>query len=252
MLHMIGYLAWKLKQQAIGFALAEKGRHQMGKYNFEITEINPNTVHGMILSQIKPGSSVLECGCATGYMTKFMKEKLECKVNIIEIEPEAFNKAKQYAEDGYLGDLDDSKWHKFYKFYDYEFDYILFADVLEHLRDPFTTLKLAEDLLADGGKIIISIPNICHNDILVRMFYDHFNYSSLGLLDNTHIHFWGGNDLSSFIEQAGMKLTNVQALGIPTQHTEQRYSGDIDPTLLELLKKRPFGEVYQYVLTCEK
>lgn len=224
----------------------------MSKYDFEITEINPNTVHGMILSQVKPGSSVLECGCATGYMTKYMNEKMDCEVSIVEVDLGAYNKAKQYAFDGFYGDLDDGKWYRFYKFHDYNFDYVLFADVLEHLKNPFDAFVKAADLLKDGGKIIFSIPNICHNDILVRMFYDHFNYSSLGLLDNTHIHFWGGNDLSAFVEQAGMKLTNVQALGIPTQHTEQMYPGDIDPTLLELLKKRPFGEVYQYVLTCER
>lgn len=224
----------------------------MGKYNFEINEINPNTVHGMILSQIKPGSSVLECGCATGYMTKFMKEKMNCNVSIVEIDEEAIKKAKQYASESFCGNLDEERWYKFYKFYDYNFEYILFADVLEHLRDPFTTLKLAEDLLTDDGKIIFSIPNICHNDILVRMFYDHFNYSSIGLLDNTHIHFWGGNDLASFTEQAGLEIINVQALAVPTQHTEQRYPAEIDPELLALLKKREFGEVYQYVITCKE
>lgn len=222
------------------------------KYDFEIKELNPNTTHGMILSQIKPGRSVLECGCATGYMTKYMKEKMNCEVSIVEIDLQAFNKAKQYAFDGFQGDLNDDRWHNFFEYHGYHFDYILFADVLEHLINPSNTFEKATKLLRDDGKIIFSIPNICHNDILVRMFYDHFNYSSLGLLDNTHIHFWGGNDLASFVEQAGMKLTNVQALGIPTQHTEQRYPGDIDPTLLELLKKRPFGEVYQYVLTCER
>ena len=224
----------------------------MGKYDFEINEINPNTVHGMILSQIKPGSRILECGCATGYMTKYMKEKLNCTVDIIDIDSESVEKASVYASDAKCYDLDDSYWFIYFYNKRDKYDYILFADVLEHLRNPMDVLKDASRLLKDGGKIIISIPNICHNDILVRMFYDHFNYSSLGLLDNTHIHFWGGNDLSAFIEQVGMKLTNVQALGIPTQHTEQRYPGDIDPTLLELLKKRPFGEVYQYVLTCER
>ena len=223
----------------------------MGKYDFEINEINPNTVHGMILSQIKPESFVLECGCATGYMTKFMKQKLMCDVSIIEIDKEAFEKAKKYAADWFLGDLNDDKWFNYYE-YEGRFDYILFADVLEHLKDPLETLKMAKRLLSYKGKIIISIPNICHNDILVRMFYNHFNYSALGLLDNTHIHFWGGNDLAAFAEQAGLKITNVQALAVPTQHTEQRYPGEIDTALLELLKKREFGEVYQYVFTCEE
>lgn len=218
------------------------------KYDFEIKELNPNTTHGMILSQIKPGSFVLECGCATGYMTKFMKEKMNCDVSIVEIDPEGFEKAKKYAADYFLGDLNEDGW---YRYYDYEgrFDYIIFADVLEHLKDPLTVIKRAKSLLTYNGKIIISIPNICHNDILVRMFYDHFNYSDLGLLDNTHIHFFGGNDLPSFAAQAGLKISQVNAYVIPTQMTEQRYPIAVDPELLALLKKRQNGEIYQYIVT---
>ena len=37
-----------------------------------------------------------------------------------------------------------------------------------------------------------------------------------------------------------------------TQTTEQRYPYDIDPELLAVLKKRKFGEVYQYIFGCEK
>ena len=48
----------------------------MSKYNFAVDSINTNSTHGKILSQIKEGSTVLECGCATGYMTRFMKEKM--------------------------------------------------------------------------------------------------------------------------------------------------------------------------------
>ena len=225
----------------------------MGKYNFEINEINPNTVHGMILSQIKPGSSVLECGCATGYMTKYMHEKLNCTVDVIDYDCESLSKAKRYARDSFFDDLDDGNWFVHYYQHNNEYDYILFADVLEHLKQPDEVLKWAVRLLKADGKILISIPNICHNDILVRMFYGYFTYTPLGLLDNTHIHFWGANDIGSFINNAGLKVKKVKALLVPTQHTEQRVMGEIDEELLEVLKKRGNeGEVYQWVVTCEQ
>ena len=41
-------------------------------------------------------------------------------------------------------------------------DAVLFADVLEHLRDPLGTLAFARTLLAPGGRAVISLPNIAH------------------------------------------------------------------------------------------
>lgn len=40
-----------------------------------------------------------------------------------------------------------------------QFDAIVLADVLEHVDDPAQTLRLARRLLADGGRVLVSIPN---------------------------------------------------------------------------------------------
>lgn len=232
---------------------ATEGRKEkMGseKYNFKIDNIDPNTTHGMILSNIKSCSKVLECGCASGYMTQFMKEKLKCTVHVVEIDNNCFISAMEYAERGYCGDLDEDGWYNHFKAEQY--DYILFADVLEHLKHPEDVLAMSSYLLKPGGKIIFSVPNICHNDIIIKLFYDHFNYTSLGLLDNTHIHFFGGRDLARFVDQAGLKIAKFNGIIIPTLMTEQAYPLPIDQGLLDLLKKRELGEFYQYVITCER
>ena len=57
------------------------------KYFANIERIHENDSHGIIISQIAPGSTVLECGCATGYMTRYMKEAINAKVSIIELNP---------------------------------------------------------------------------------------------------------------------------------------------------------------------
>ena len=221
----------------------------MSKYNFAVDSINTNSTHGKILSQIKEGSTVLECGCATGYMTRFMKEKMGCHVSIVEIDEEAYNIARESAEDGFCGNLDEHYWAEHFK--KGKFDYIMFADVLEHLRIPERTLSFAKGLLKKDGKVIFSIPNICHNDILIRMFYDNFTYTKFGLLDNTHIHFFGGNNLPDFCNKAGFELETVEVLMARTGETEQRCDlNEIDEELLTLLKKRKLGEVYQYIVTC--
>lgn len=223
----------------------------MGKYNFNITGINPESTHGKILSKIDPGTTVLECGCASGYMTKYLHEQMNCTVDIVEIDKEAYEKALQYARNGANCDLDRLYWRE--SFDKERYDYILFADVLEHLTKPMKVLKAASDLLEPWGRIIVSIPNICHNDILIRMFYNRFTYTGMGLLDSTHIHFWGLKDFEQQCRQIGLFTKETDYVYRKTGCTEQSAPvADVNPDLIELLKKRYFGEVYQYLFVCEK
>ena len=221
----------------------------MSKYQFVIDEINPESTHGKILSKIKPGSKVLECGCASGYMTRYMHEKMGCSVDVIEINRVDLEQAEQWANRSYCGNLDEDRWLDFVA--GNKYNYILFADVLEHLRNPKSALYCASKYLADNGKIIVSIPNICHNDIMIRMYYDLFTYTKIGLLDDTHIHFWGMKDFILMCSEIGLNADECDCITYPTGTTEQRSDLSlIDQNLVECLKKREFGEVYQFVFSC--
>ena len=223
----------------------------MGKYDLNINMNNRNSSHTLILEQIKPESYVLEMGCATGYMTRYMTGKLACVVDVVEMDAEAIKQAAPFTRNFHCCDLNDDVWYINCR-KEERYDYILFADVLEHLKYPLTTLTMATDLLMNNGKMIISIPNICHNDIIIQLFYDHFRYTDLGLLDNTHIHFWGREDFIKMAEKAGLKVTDTRTVIFPTQGTEQRYDTRVNGELMRLLMDRPYGEVYQWVFTCEK
>ena len=221
------------------------------KYVF-VDDIDPNGTMGKILAQVKPDSKVLECGCASGYMTKYMKEHLGCAVSIIEYDAGGFNNAIQYACDGLCTDLMQNEWVEKYK--DERFDYILFADVLEHLRDPMQVLKHAVSMLADDGMILVSLPNVGHNDVLVKLLTGYWDYTSVGLLDDTHIHFWGINNLDAFFTQAGLCITVKDCLIVPTARTEQ-YAGisfPADENIYATIKNRPEGEIYQFILSLQK
>lgn len=205
-----------------------------------------------MLSQMKPDTVVLECGCATGYLTHYLTEKMGCKVYIVEYEQAAFDIAKQYAAGGICANLLDDQWVEY--FHGISFDYILFADVLEHLSDPLSVVKKAASLMNETGKMLVSIPNIGHNDILLKLMDGQWNYTSLGLLDDTHIHFWGINNLQPFFEQAGLRIAVLDAAYQTTQCTEQFANSDHQPdgTAVDLICSRKEGEIYQFVLTLEK
>ncbi len=221
------------------------------KYEF-LYEIPSDSSLGKFLAQIKPGSTVLECGCASGYMTKILKEKLNCQVYIVEYSPEGFNNAKQYAVDGICGDLMQNHWKE--KFAAIKFDYVLFADVLEHLADPLQVLRSATALLKDDGYVMVSLPNIGHNDIVTKLLQGNWDYTATGLLDDTHIHFWGINNLDNFFQDAGLGIVIRDCTTIPTGRTEQYNERNlvVNDEIYAVIKNRPEGEIYQFALILQK
>ncbi len=222
------------------------------KYFANIERIHENASHGIILSQITPGSMVLECGCATGYMTRYMKEALDAKVSIVELNPSDYDQAKKYAADGICTDLESREWWDYYQ--GRKFDYILFADVLEHLRNPERVLKWAVDLLKEDGTIIASIPNVAHADILVNLLNGRWNYTPLGLLDNTHIHFWAEKNLDGLFRQAGLTVVEQDYTILSPFTTEQKSEENILGLLpaIYTLCHQPFADVYQFVFSAKK
>ncbi len=223
----------------------------MSKYDFKI-DVSDKSSTGLIIGEIERGAVVLEFGCAFGRMTRYMKEELSCKVYIVEYDAEAFNAAIQYAEDGICDDIQTLSWVE--RFKGISFDAIIFADVLEHLQCPEKIVEKAAELLNDTGKIYISIPNITHNDVLLKAYDERFDYTSIGILDDTHVHFWGLKNIYSMAEYSGLFLSKITATYCETGCTEQFAEMKREENILleNLLRERQCGEVYQFIVTLDK
>lgn len=98
-----------------------------------------------------------------------------------------------------VGNIEDKK----VGFRDVKFDYILFGDVLEHLRDPESTLEYCRSLLKEDGKVIACIPNLMHYSVLYDLINGKFTYADMGLLDKTHIHFFTYYEIMEMFQRAG-------------------------------------------------
>lgn len=220
------------------------------KYDLDLI-LNEKNALNIILKQIHSNSLILEFGPANGRMTKYLKEMLECDVYIVEIDEEAAKDAMKYAADGLVGDIEQFEWLDQWK--GVEFDYIIFADVLEHLYNPQDVLSKTRELLKHDGKVFVSVPNIGHNSVMINLYRNVFNYTPLGLLDNTHIHFFAYNTLKEFCHYAGYFPVVEDATYSDVGENEITCSyDDIDKDIGYGLKKRDFGSVYQYVFTLQK
>ena len=89
------------------------------------------------------------------------------------------------------------------------FDAILFADVLEHLYNPWAALERARDLLADDGFVFASIPNVRNLGLIEKLVNGHWTYEGSGLLDITHIRFFTLAEAHDLFAQTGFRVVQV-------------------------------------------
>lgn len=217
----------------------------MSGYDIDLdrTKLDPLNI---MLDNIAEGSTVLEFGCANGRMTKYMSETLKCSVDIVEYDKDLFNIAIQYAETGLCGDISDFSWTK--EFVGKKYDYIIFADVLEHLRNPQEVLCACKAFLNDNGLIWISVPNISHNDIIINLIEDEFEYSETGLLDETHIHFFTKKTAKKMFTEAGYFVAYEDGIFVRSFCSEQLLPSKPEwKWYYDELLKRDNGNLYQCV-----
>ncbi|MCM3493409.1 glycosyltransferase [Paenibacillus lactis] len=223
----------------------------MQKYDHELDMMSENSA-ALVLREVPTGSKVLELGPATGYMTRYMKEELNCSVYCIEYDPSSAEEASVYSEKMIVSDLEDfSVWTK--QLYGEKFDYILCVDVLEHLRDPHRVLREVVKYLEAEGSVIASIPNISHNAIIMSLLQGEFKYNQLGLLDNTHVKFFTKESIIEMLSEAGLEIVKMKATKAWPEETEFHKSYEEFPEAVQdYLLSNPEGHAYQYISVAKK
>ena len=222
----------------------------MGKYDFSLEIKSQKDPNAIVLSKINRHSTVLEFGPYRGRATKYMKEKLDCKIYAVELDKEAAKDCAEFTEEIIVGDIEKYEWVN--KYSGIEFDTIIFIDVLEHLHNPVKVLECAKKLLKYDGSIFMSVPNITHNSILINMINNKFNYTETGILDKTHVHFWGYDNLIEMIYGLDLVPFRQNATYCDMNNEVNTDYANISPILAQELMKRPYGHVYQYVLELKK
>lgn len=166
-----------------------------------------NNSQAIIANHIQDHSVILDVGCGSGALGKLLKHKKDCTVYGIDIDEEALKMAKQDYDGIDIFSVADITSEQYKKFMTSQQKYhvIIFADLLEHIYDPGQLLYDFIQKLEPCGKILISIPNIAHWDIILGLFQNQFNYNTTGLLDTTHIRFYTYNSFLDFISNINEK-----------------------------------------------
>lgn len=204
-----------------------------------------------LLRWINPGSSVLEMGPATGIMTKLLRNLKESDIVCVEIDPKAAKDAEQYCRKMIVADLSSRDWES--KIGDESFDYITFADVLEHLADPFTVLQRALRFLKPDGEVLISVPNIGYVGVIAELLQGRFDYRRDGLLDETHLHFFTRKSLNDLLSRVGLAGLEWSRTKVNPEFSEfQLQTKKLGAAARGILSSVPDGDTYQFLVRCSK
>ncbi len=130
---------------------------------------------------------ILDIGCGTGVLGAYFKKNQNCEVFGIEISESAFIIAQNNLDNVIKANIEIIDL----PYQNNTFDYIVMGDVLEHLINPVATIKKLYGVLKPGGQILITVPNIRHWKVLLKLiFRDEWKYESSGILDYTHLRFF--------------------------------------------------------------
>lgn len=177
-------------------------------YDYEV-DLDSDSAPARVIRMAGRGKRVLEIGAGPGSITRHLSGTNGCDVVAAELDPAAIEILKAHTKAIYPLDLNDPNWpSKLEK--EGKFDVVIAADVLEHLYDPASVLKSMVSLLNDTGSIVLSLPHVSHCAIHACLLDEDFCYRDWGLLDKTHIRFFGLKNIEALHAQAGLSLVEAQ------------------------------------------
>jgi 2-polyprenyl-3-methyl-5-hydroxy-6-metoxy-1,4-benzoquinol methylase len=206
---------------------------------------DPASTHSKVVSLGPPATRVLEFGCATGYMSEVLKTRLGCTVVGVEIDRDAAALAEQHAERVIVGDAEKIDYAA--ELAGEEFDVVLFADVLEHLKEPADVLRRVRPFVAENGVVVASIPNIAHASVRLALLAGEFRYREWGLLDDTHLRFFTRASIQDLFEETGYVVTHWLRQRFDVGETEIKVP-EVPEAVREWLASDPEATTYQFVL----
>ena len=169
------------------------------------TTDDPREAPGILLSYIARGSRVFDVGCGTGSLASAVRDKLGCQV--VGLEPNV-DRARVASERGI--EVVNRMFTRENVAGLPKFDVVMFADVLEHFADPIEALQLARTLLAPGGCIVASVPNVAHWTVRVDLLRGRFEYGDLGIMDATHLRWFTSASLLRLFTSAGFEVEHLK------------------------------------------
>ncbi|MDQ6522244.1 bifunctional glycosyltransferase/class I SAM-dependent methyltransferase [Nocardioides sp. LHD-245] len=176
------------------------------EYGLKEEEGSSHTAILRLLREIPPGK-VLDVGCSSGLLSGQIRDMGHTVVGVDHAEEPG---VRDRLDEFFLADLDEGLPEV-----GSDFDVVIAADVIEHVRRPEQLLEEMASKLGSDGRLIISTPNFGHWYPRFRVASGNFDYDRRGILDETHLRFFTRKGLQRVFELAKLRVESLDYTGLP-------------------------------------
>lgn len=216
---------------------------------FDPQKAHPDDAHSILMRLTPENSRVLELGCASGYLSGYMENTLGCRVTGLEFDPVATPIAATRCTEVHTVDLDSPAALEPARA-SAPYDVLLAAAVLEHLKCPERLLQQAHDLLQPDAMVIVSVPNVAHWQIRLRLLMGRFDYEDYGVMDRTHVHLYTVKTGRKLLEEQGYVVEQMYVAGSALQNMLNAQSRRLKRPLLRPILPGLLG--YELIFVARK
>lgn len=195
--------------------------------------------HSKLLALVPDGARVLDVGCSSGYLARALVAR-GCTVVGIERDPLAAATARDVCETVLVGDVETMDL----ALPAGTFDVILCGDLIEHLHDPDGLLVRLRPLLAQGGTLVLTTPNVANWAMRLGLLVGRWRYTERGILDRTHLHLFTRATLVETVQRAGYRISDLDfTVPVPVFDTPR-----VERVAHAIGRVRPSLFAYQFVV----
>lgn len=196
---------------------------------------------------IRPHSRVLDLGTGPGVLGRYLSTILGCTVDGVELSLEQVQIAAPFYRNLLQADLEQVDLAALFP---EPYDYIIAADILEHLRNPEAIVSQLPMLLGAEGRAVLSVPNIAHAGVVAELLAGEFRYRPEGLLDVTHVRFFTRKSLLTLLTTHGLAVLSIDTVRYDLRESEFKhyYLDGLPPTIYRLLEAYPDSLTYQFIV----
>lgn len=200
----------------------------------------------VIASLVHQGATLLDLGCGSGALGQYLSETRQCVSDGLTWSEAEAAHARPHYRDVHVADLETCDLLTL--FANKRYDYIVCADVLEHLRQPERILDACRQLLAPGGQLLVSVPNAGYAGLIAELLQGEFRYREEGLLDRTHLRFFTRRSLSRFLGEHGWSIDTLDTVRreLPESEFAIRFD-ELPPAVARYLLAAPDALAYQFI-----
>ena len=200
----------------------------------------------VLASLVHNQATVLDLGCGSGALGQHLSETRGCTLDGVTLSEAEATHARPHYRRVVVDNLESCDLVA--TFAGSHYDFIVCADVLEHLSRPEQVLAACRQLLQPEGRLLISVPNAGYTGLIAELLEGEFLYREEGLLDRTHLRFFTRRSLARFLGEQRWAIDSVDTIARELPESEFDAAFDrLPPSVARHLLGAPDALSYQFI-----